>query len=232
VDNRFVIAIIADYWASMAAFLLFGVLHSLGAQEVCKNWLGARVGRFFVDHFWRLTYCFASYASLYYVISNLHWGLHPAGDQWLFAYPEWLWRLLVTVHIASVAFIYVAFVQSDYLEFWGFRQAWRGLAALRGKAPRSADLALFGTHRLVVHGLYAWVRHPMLVGGLLFLLTSGPSMNNLAFVGMYCIYMLIGAYYEERRLLRIFGDQYRDYRRQVGAFYPNLRQWSALCSGT
>jgi protein-S-isoprenylcysteine O-methyltransferase Ste14 len=49
---------------------------------------------------------------------------------------------------------------------------------------------------------------------------------------MYCIYMVIGAYYEECRLLRIFGDQYRSYRRNVGAFYPNLRQWSALCSGT
>jgi protein-S-isoprenylcysteine O-methyltransferase Ste14 len=71
----------------------------------------------------------------------------------------------------------------------------------------------------------------MLIGGLLFLLTSGPSTNNLVFVGMYCIYMVIGAYYEERRLLRIFGDQYRSYRRNVGAFYPNLRQWSALCSG-
>jgi protein-S-isoprenylcysteine O-methyltransferase Ste14 len=232
VDNGFVITIIADYWASVAAFLLFGVLHSLGAQEACKDWLAARVGRFFVDHFWRLTYCVASYVSLYYVISNLHWGLHPRADEWLFAYPEWLWRLLVLLHVASIAFIYAAFVQSDYLEFWGFRQAWRGLAALRGNAPRGAALALFGTHRLVVHGLYAWVRHPMLIGGLLFLLTSGPSTNNLVFVGMYCIYMLIGAYYEERRMLRIFGDQYRSYRRNVGAFYPHLRQWSALCSGT
>jgi protein-S-isoprenylcysteine O-methyltransferase Ste14 len=41
---------------------------------------------------------------------------------------------------------------------------------------------------------------------------------------MYTTYMLIGAYYEERRLIRIFGEQYVEYRRQVGAFFPRLRR--------
>ena len=44
----------ADYWASFTAFLLFGVLHSLGAREPFKDWLAGRTSRFFVDHFWRL----------------------------------------------------------------------------------------------------------------------------------------------------------------------------------
>ncbi|MFQ5917522.1 MAG: hypothetical protein ACE5I0_06905 [Candidatus Binatia bacterium] len=36
--------------------------------------------------------------------------------------------------------------------------------------------------------------------------------------------MLIGAYIEERRLVRIFGEQYLEYRRQVSAFIPRLRR--------
>jgi protein-S-isoprenylcysteine O-methyltransferase Ste14 len=41
---------------------------------------------------------------------------------------------------------------------------------------------------------------------------------------MYLAYMLIGGYYEERRLIRIFGDDYLRYRRRVGAFTPRLRR--------
>jgi len=61
-----------------------------------------------------------------------------------------------------------------------------------------------------------------LVGGLLFLLTSGPSVNNLIYTAMYAAYMLIGGYYEERRLVRIFGEDYLRYQAQVGAFFPRL----------
>ena len=64
----------------------------------------------------------------------------------------------------------------------------------------------------------------MLVGGLLFLLTSGPSLNNLMYTAMYTAYMLIGGYHEERRLVRIFGEDYRRYQARVGAFFPRLRR--------
>ena len=77
----------------------------------------------------------------------------------------------------------------------------------------------------MVDGLYRLVRHPMLAGGLLFVMTSGPSRNNLVFLGMYATYMVIGARYEERRLVRVFGDGYRRYQRDVAAFVP--RPWPA-----
>jgi protein-S-isoprenylcysteine O-methyltransferase Ste14 len=124
--------------------------------------------------------------------------------------------------------MYVAFLQSNYLEFLGFKQAWRGILALFGSRPPT--LELFGTHRLVTNGVYAWVRHPLMAGGLLFLATSGPSLNNLVYTLMYAAYMVIGGYYEERRLVRIFGQDYVRYQAQVGAFVPRLwrgRQVSA-----
>jgi protein-S-isoprenylcysteine O-methyltransferase Ste14 len=62
----------------------------------------------------------------------------------------------------------------------------------------------------------------MLAGGLLFLLTSGPSVNNLSYTAMYAVYMLIGGHYEERRLIRIFGEDYLRYRTRVGAYFPRL----------
>lgn len=211
-----------DYLPSLAAFAVFGWLHSLFAQDGFKHWLARRTGPFFVDHFWRLVYCVLSFVALYHVIGTLHWDSNPRGNYWLFDYPEWLWRIVLVTHLASVAVIWIAFLQSDYLEFWGVKQAWRGIRILAGRPARKATAALFGTERLVVDGLYGVVRHPMLAGGLLFLLTSGPSRNNLVFLCMYAAYMVIGARYEERRLLRVFGDRYRRYQEQVGAFAPRL----------
>ena len=215
-------SIVGDYWPSAVAFAVFGLLHSVGAQEPFKNALTGLVGRFFVDYFWRLIYCGLSFWALYYGVAALHWARNVEYDVWLIAYPAWLWRLVVVLHLASIGLIYIAFLQSDYLEFLGFKQAWRGLLVIFGGGGGRPDMKLFGTHRLVVSGAYRWVRHPMLAGGLLFMLTSGPSLNNLVYTVMYTAYMVIGGYYEERRMIKIFGEDYRRYQRQVGAFFPRL----------
>jgi len=216
--------LVLRYWPSAAAFATFGALHSLGAQDGVKRALAGLIGPFAVEHFWRLAYCAASYAALYHLIGPLHWGRHPEADVWLVRYPEWLWRGLVVAHLGSIALLYSAFLQSDYLEFWGLRQAWRGVRIALGSTSVSAPRPAFGSERLVTGGVYGWVRHPMLSGGLLFLLTSGPSLNNLVFLVLYLAYMLIGGYYEERRLLRVFGERYRAYQHAVGAFVPRLRR--------
>lgn len=216
------LSLLGDYWASIAAFAVFGLLHSIGAQEPFKRALTRWTSPFLVEHFWRILYCALSYGALYYGISALHWTRNAGNNVWLVSYPDWLWQAITVVHLFSIAVIYVAFVQSDYLEFLGFRQAWRGILRLLGRPVRRPPLKLFGTDRLDVVGVYRWVRHPMLAGGLLFLLSSGPSLNNVVFAGIYTIYMLIGGYYEERRLVRFFGEDYLNYRRRVGAFFPRL----------
>ena len=218
-----------DYGASLLAFAVFGLLHSVGAQEPFKNALARWTGWFFVDHFWRLVYCGLSYWALYYGVSALHWARNTEYDVWLVVYPDWLWQIIIFLHLGSIAFLYAAFLQSDYLEFLGFKQAYRGLLRIFGKAPSTSDIKLFGTHRLEVTGVYGWVRHPMLVAGLLFLLTSGPSLNNIVYTAMYATYMLIGGYYEERRMIKIFADEYRRYQSRVGAFFPLF--WRGSGSG-
>lgn len=220
------VGLAGEYWASLAAFGAFGLLHSIGAREPFKNALAHWTGPFFVEHFWRLLYCALSFAALYYGVAELHWAWHPGNDVWLIAYPDWLWQVMNVLHLGAIALMYAAFVQSDYLEFLGLKQAWRGILALAGRAGEP-PLDLFGTHRLVTTGVYAWVRHPLMVGGLLFLLTSGPSLNNLVYTLMYAAYMVIGGYYEERRLVRIFGEDYVRYQARVGAFFPRLGRQQA-----
>ncbi len=223
-------ALFAAYWKSLLAFSAFGLAHSVCAQEPFKAWLSHYAGRFFVIHYWRIIYNTLSFAGLYFIVSSLHWLHNPDNDRWLLDYPDWLWLALLVVHLCTIGVIYLAFIQSDYLEFLGLRQAWHGLMVLLGRRV-TLDPQLFGTQRLVVSGIYAWLRHPMLAGGLGFLLSSAPTLNNLSYTCMYATYMFIGGYYEERRLLRIFGARYRAYQRQVGAYFPRLpRRLRAMTS--
>ena len=133
---------VVDYAESLIAFAIFGLLHSVGAREPCKAFLERWFGSFFLDHCWRLIYCAVSFTALYYGISSLHWMRHPANDTWLFNYPDWLWMILLVLHLGSVAFTYLAFIQSDYLEFLGFKQVWRGVSTLAGRPP-ARPLALY-----------------------------------------------------------------------------------------
>jgi len=212
-----------DYWRAAVAFTGFAVLHSVCAHEPFKKALAQITGQFFVDYFWRLIYCGLSYWALYYGIASLHWVRNPQSDIWLIAYPDWLWNTIIFAHLGSIALLYTAFIQSNYLEFLGFKQATEGVKILiNGKQSQSDSMELFGTHRLVINGVYRWVRHPMLVGGLLFLLTSGPSLNNIVYTVMYSVYMVIGGYYEEKRMIKVFGQEYRTYQQNVGAYIPRL----------
>ena len=217
-------SVMSDYGASIIAFAVFGLFHSIGAQEPFKQALARWTGSFFVDHFWRLVYCGLSYWALYYGVASLHWARNIEYDVWLVTYPDWLWQIIIVLHLASIALLYTAFLQSNYLEFLGLKQTYRGLLGILGRVPSKSDIKLFGTHRLEVKGVYGWVRHPMLVAGLLFLLTSGPSLNNIVYTAMYTGYMVIGGYFEERRMIKIFEDDYRRYQRQVGAFFPLFRR--------
>ena len=213
-------SVIGDYGASIIAFAVFGLFHSIGAQEPFKQALARWTGSFFVDHFWRLVYCGLSYWALYYGVASLHWARNIEYDVWLVTYPDWLWQIIIVLHLGSIALLYTAFLQSNFLEFLGLKQTYRGLLGILGRVPSKSDIKLFGTHRLEVKGVYGWVRHPMMVAGFLFLLTSGPSLNNIVYTAMYTAYMVIGGYFEERRMIKIFEDDYRRYQRQVGAFFP------------
>jgi methanethiol S-methyltransferase len=86
-------------------------------------------------------------------------------------------------------------------------------ANLRGKEP--AQLA-FRTPFL-----YRLVRHPMQLG-VMITLWAAPHMTagRLIFAVGMTTYILIGLYFEERDLVRRFGDEYRAYQRTTPKLIP------------
>lgn len=86
------------------------------------------------------------------------------------------------------------------------------------------------TQRLVVRGIYRYVRNPMitgvmgiLLGQALVLMSPGLFVWFLIFLTMNMIYMPLS---EEPGLLERFGDDYQRYRQHVPAWIPRLTPWT------
>ena len=64
------------------------------------------------------------------------------------------------------------------------------------------------------------VRHPWYTGGILLLGVGPKNAAALVTAVVLTVYLILGAYLEERRLVAAFGDEYRRYRREVSMFLP------------
>lgn len=75
--------------------------------------------------------------------------------------------------------------------------------------------------------MYRYVRHPLMTGVLIGVwATPHMTAGHLLMAVALSVYILIGVKYEERDLIRSFGDEYRRYRAEVGRFFPrSSRTW-------
>ncbi len=76
---------------------------------------------------------------------------------------------------------------------------------------------------LVAKGVHAWVRHPIYAG--LFLIFLGyllfaPFLSSLVHLICLIIYLPIGIYFEEKKLITIYGEDYKKYKREVPSIFP------------
>jgi methanethiol S-methyltransferase len=74
---------------------------------------------------------------------------------------------------------------------------------------------------LKIVGAFRYVRHPVYLFSILFL-GFRPQMSLFYLVTFFCtaVYFHIGSIFEERKLVAIFGDQYREYQSRVPRLFP------------
>jgi len=82
-----------------------------------------------------------------------------------------------------------------------------------------------GKPKFITTGVYAWVRHPMFLGYLLVLLVfffgTLSLLSLLVWVGFFVFFDRM-ATYEERDLIKILGEQYINYQKQVPKWLPHI----------
>jgi methanethiol S-methyltransferase len=74
-------------------------------------------------------------------------------------------------------------------------------------------------------GLYKAVRHPLYLGFIVaFWSTPRMSVGHLFFAIMTTVYIVVAIQFEERDLIRSYGDSYRTYRQKVSMLIPIPRR--------
>ena len=103
----------------------------------------------------------------------------------------------------------------NHFELFGLQQVW---GHFRGRE--------FHSPAFKTPGLYRVIRHPLYAGFLIGfwatpLMTAGHLLFSLACSG----YILLGIYFEERDLIKAFGQEYHNYRSRVPMLIPFMK-WS------
>jgi protein-S-isoprenylcysteine O-methyltransferase Ste14 len=197
--------LIAGPWVVLLAVLVYGAVHSflasLWAKGRARRWFGA-----LADRTYRLLYNIFAVLSFLPVLALA--GLLPDRTLYTISIP---WALITSLgQLTAVAVLLMGLLQTDVWSFLGFRQL---LQPTTSNQPA----------RLVLKGLYRWVRHPLYTAGLVFIwLTPVMTANLLALNIGLTIYIVVGALFEERKLLREFGQAYVDYRKRTPMLVPGL----------
>jgi methanethiol S-methyltransferase len=189
----------------LLACAVYGLVHSwlasLQAKELARKLLGVNI----MEQFYRLAY------NIFGVLSFLPVLALPVllPDQRLYRiHLPWL-LLTFAIQGLAVLTIFIGVMQTGPLDFAGLRQLFR----LPDDRPPG----------LVTRGLYRYVRHPLYSAGLVFLWFSPQMSVNLAalFFGLSA-YLVIGAMFEERKLVKQYGRAYLDYRRRTPMLIPGI----------
>lgn len=139
-------------------------------------------------------------------LSPLVYLINPAWMVWSkLGLPEWLRWLGVALGIMCVMGIY-----------WLFRSIGSGIT------PTSVTRK---EHKLVTSGPYRWVRHPLYTVGSSMFIAFGLMADNwfIIVLGILAfIAMASRTPKEEANLIEKFGDEYREYMKRTGRYFPKL----------
>jgi len=187
--------------------LLFAVQHSVMARRSFKKiWT-----KIVAPSIERSTYVLATTAVLIFMyfewqpIPTLVWNIGPG-----------FWSAVLTaLFFAGIVIVFIATFLINHFELFGLQQVWHRFRGSAVPAP------VFRTPLF-----YKFVRHPIYLGFLLaFWSTPTMTVGHLLFAGVWTGYIFIAIGYEERDLVRHFGQAYVDYMSRVPTIIP-FTTWS------
>ena len=181
---------------NVGLFTLFALHHSAFARSRLKAWVQRRIH----PSVERSLYTWIS--SLLFIAVCWAWQFVP-GVAYRAPAP-WSW-LGYAAQAAGLAFTVQGSRRLDVLDLAGVRPILRAHDAAR---PRHVPL--------LTTGVFGLVRHPLYLGWALFVL-GAPHMTatRLVFAIVSTVYVAVAIPWEERGLVREFGDGYERYRRRV-----------------
>jgi protein-S-isoprenylcysteine O-methyltransferase Ste14 len=188
-------------------FSVFGYTHSLLALEKIKVLFKNKFGDLIA--FYRLLYNIFTIASLYFI-----YEISPKPHIIIYDLPNPFDLIVLVPQFISLIGVYWTFRYICFKEFLGLDQVKRFF-----EKKYTTELDEEYTFRIA--GPYRFTRHPLYFFSIIFLLFR-PVMDlfYLTFFTCVVVYFYIGSYYEEKKLVRLFGQEYINYRKEVPGIFP------------
>lgn len=187
---------------------IWGFIHSFLASLKVKEFVKKQFGKAIA--FYRLSYNFFSLVTLY-----LLWEYAPHPSVRIYRLNPPFDYLVLIPQLLSLAGIIWCFRYVSLREFLGLSQIERFL----NKQYSDEELDEKLTFR--IEGPYKYSRHPIYFFSIIFLLFRAEmNLFYLTVVVVFIAYFYIGSVYEEKKLVSIFGDDYREYQKKVPRIFP------------
>jgi protein-S-isoprenylcysteine O-methyltransferase Ste14 len=182
--------------------LLFAVQHSTMARPWFKKWWT----RYIPEALERSTYVLLSSVCLIVLL----WLWEPIGGAVWSAGSPAVRVMLTALSLTGFAIVLVSTFLINHFDLFGLRQVWfyfRGIPYV----PLTFRTPLF----------YKYVRHPLYLGWMIaFWATPTMTVAHLLFAALTTGYMLTAIRFEERDLIRVFGEKYIRYRQTAAMLIP------------
>ncbi len=207
---------VVDVLIIFLLFVVYAWVHSVLASYRVKESIKKNFGNLIA--FYRMGYNLFAIVSLYLI-----YELSPKPHVIIYDLQNPFDMLILIPQFIALIGLLWSFKYVCVKEFLGINQIKRYI-----QKKYSSDLDEDLT--LTIGGPYKYSRHPIYFFSIMFLLFR-PTMDlfYLTYFLLIVAYFYIGAYYEEKKLVRSFGEIYKRYQESVPQIFPSfpLRAYNA-----
>jgi protein-S-isoprenylcysteine O-methyltransferase Ste14 len=194
------------YWILSAIVTAWCFLHSamisISVTEYLKRSLGPKF------RYYRLFYNVVSALTLVPVMLFAY----SVRTQPIFSWDGYLRIVQVLLLGTAVLLFFLGARHYDARQLLGIKQIQEG----------TSDKAITDSGKLDTSGVLGMVRHPWYSAGMLLIWAGQMDVSTSVVNIILTAYLVIGAFLEERKLVREFGEEYRAYQKRVSMFIPFL----------
>jgi protein-S-isoprenylcysteine O-methyltransferase Ste14 len=190
-------------------FAVYAGIHSVLASYRVKESIKKNLGTLIA--FYRLVYNLFAIVSLYLI-----YELSPKPHVIIYDLPKPYDILILIPQFTALIGLLWSFKYISIKEFLGINQIERYILK-KYSSNLDEDLTL------TIGGPFKYSRHPIYFFSIMFLLFR-PTMDlfYLTFFLLIVAYFYIGSYYEEKKLVRSFGEIYTNYQKSVPQIFPSV----------
>jgi len=188
---------LSGYW------IAFCVIHHITATVRCKEFFRVKMGAEF--RYYRLIYSSVALASFVFVLLRQF----SIKSGYFIIFPWFKYSVGLPIGILGISLMFTC-IRKYFFNISGIRVFFRD--------ARPSSLELLGVHK--------YIRHPLYLGTLLLiwsLFLFFPLFTNLLAFLVMTGYVLIGIRSEEKKLLSVFGEVYKNYQDKTPVLIPHVR---------